>query len=69
MKLSEAKAKVSDMNDNRTYFQLYYAEEEVKMLKMSMMQQQNVIRAAIIALEEDDVEEAIGLLKEIVGGQ
>lgn len=48
------------------YFKLMEAQEEIKMLRMSLTQQQNAIRAALIAYDEDDYEEVGHLLYSIL---
>jgi hypothetical protein len=48
------------------YFKLMEAEETIKLLRMSLTQQQNAIRAALIAYDEDDYDEVKELLRSVL---
>ena len=48
------------------YFKLCEAQEEIKLLRMSLSQQQNAIRAALIACDEDDYDEVKELLRSVI---
>lgn len=48
------------------YFELCEAQEEIKLLRMSLTQQQNIIRAAMIAYDEDDYDEVEALLRSVL---
>lgn len=48
------------------YMKLVEAREEIKILRMTLAQQQNFIRAALIAYEEGDYDEVVSLLRSVL---
>lgn len=48
-------------------FKIQQLEEEVKLLKMAHTQKDNLIRAAIIAIDDGDVDEAREHLAGLIG--
>ncbi len=48
------------------YFKIVELEETIKYLRMSLTQQQNAIRQALIAYEEDDYDELEACLRDVL---